>query len=74
MICYTKWSKKSKFGSSLPIIEPPPAQQQVQFRCTKLGDIVEYNTKLILKLNIIPLCCCGVIYCNIDWNISMSIG
>jgi hypothetical protein len=59
--------KKSEFGSSLPIIEPPPAQQQqVQFRCTKLGDVVEYNAKPIPKLNIIPLCSCGVIYCNVD--------
>jgi hypothetical protein len=65
--------KKSEFGSSLPIIELLPAQQ-VQFRCTKLGDIVEYNVKLIPKLNIIPLYSCSIIYYNIDWNISISIG
>ena len=59
--------EKSEFGSSLLIIEPLPAQQQqVQFRCIKLRDIVEYNMKLILKLNIILLCCYSVIYCNID--------
>ena len=73
MICQTKWSKKSEFGSSLPIIELPPAQQQqVQFRCTKLGDVVEYNAKLIPKLNTIPLCVCGVIYCNIDWRFRVT--
>ena len=64
-------SKKSEFGSSLPIIELAQ-QQQVQFRCTKLGDVVEYNAISIPKLNTIPLCGCGVIYCKIDWRFRVT--
>ena len=67
MICPTKCQKKANLGGGHSITEQPLAQQQqVQFRCTKLGDVVEYNAISIPKLNTIPLCGCGVIYCKID--------
>ena len=50
-----QYVKKANLVGGHPITEQPLAQQQqAQFRCTQLENIVEYNMILILNLYIIP--------------------
>jgi hypothetical protein len=57
MICYTNRLKKANLGGGLPITELPLAQQQqAQFRCTQLEDVVDYNAILIPNLYAVPPC------------------
>ena len=50
-----QYMKKANLGGGHPITEQPLAQQQqAQFRCTQLEDVVEYNAIPIPDLYIIP--------------------
>ena len=50
-----QYVKKANLVGGHPITEQPLAQQQqAQFRCTQLEDVVEYNAIPIPNLYIIP--------------------
>ena len=50
-----QYVKKANLGGGHSITEQPLAQQQqAQFRCTQLKDVVEYNAIPISNLYIIP--------------------
>ena len=50
-----QYVKKANLVEGHPITEQPLAQQQqAQFRCTQLEDVVEYNAIPIPNLYIIP--------------------
>jgi hypothetical protein len=69
-----QYVKKVNLGGGHPIIEQPLAQQQqAQFKCTQLEDIVEYNVIPIPNLYIIPQ---GifVVVCHTKWSKKSEFG